>query len=92
MVLSVLLLFVLIRGNSDLVLDNVWMRLLPLFDRLGKKVVLPHYGQRFLSYAVKIIELHSLTLNTDEEPTGNLTIGISESLTIGRIPPILLDY
>lgn len=28
----------------------------------------------------------------DEEPTGDLIIGISESLTIGRIPPILLEY
>ncbi|WP_142828489.1 LysR family transcriptional regulator [Planococcus soli] len=64
----------------------------PLFDRLGKKVVLTHYGQRFLSYAVKIIELHAQALNMDEEPTGDLVIGISESLTIGRVPPILLEY
>ncbi|MFJ5769885.1 LysR family transcriptional regulator [Psychrobacillus sp. NPDC093180] len=64
----------------------------PLFDRLGKKVVLTHYGQHLLSYAVKIIELHAQALNTDEEPAGDLTIGISESLTIGRVPPILLEY
>ncbi|MFC5591442.1 LysR family transcriptional regulator [Sporosarcina soli] len=64
----------------------------PLFDRLGKKVVLTHYGERLLSYAVKIIELHAQALNTDDEPTGDLVIGISESLTIGRVPPILLDY
>lgn len=64
----------------------------PLFDRLGKKVVLTHYGERLLSYAVKIIELHVQALNTDDEPTGDLVIGISESLTIGRVPPILLEY
>ncbi|MFD1407948.1 LysR family transcriptional regulator [Kroppenstedtia eburnea] len=64
----------------------------PLFDRLGKKVVLTHYGQRLLSYAVKIIELHAQALNMDEEPSGDLVIGISESLTIGRVPPILLEY
>ncbi|MDM5224398.1 LysR family transcriptional regulator [Peribacillus sp. NJ11] len=64
----------------------------PLFDRLGKKVVLTHYGHHFLSYAVKIIDLYSQALNTNEEPTGDLTIGISESLTIGRIPSILLKY
>lgn len=64
----------------------------PLFDRLGKKVILTHNGQRFLSYAVKIIDLYTQALNTDEEPTGDLTIGISESLTIGRIPSILLEY
>lgn len=64
----------------------------PLFDRLGKKVVLTHYGERLLSYAVKIIELHAQALNTDDEPTGDLIIGISESLTISRVPPILLAY
>jgi DNA-binding transcriptional LysR family regulator len=64
----------------------------PLFDRLGKKVVLTHYGNEFLSYAIKIIDLYSQALNTNEEPTGDLTIGISESLTIGRIPSILLEY
>ncbi|MGW6663888.1 LysR family transcriptional regulator [Peribacillus sp. NPDC055009] len=64
----------------------------PLFDRLGKKVVLTQYGHHFLPYAVQIIDLYSQALNTNEEPTGDLTIGISESLTIGRIPSILLEY
>lgn len=64
----------------------------PLFDRLGRNVILTHYGERLLSYAVKIIDLHEQALNTDEEPTGDLVIGISESLTIGRVPPILLEY
>lgn len=64
----------------------------PLFDRLGKKVILTQYGHHFLPYAVKIIELYSQALNTSDEPTGDLTIGISESLTIGRIPSILLEY
>ncbi|XJZ27474.1 LysR family transcriptional regulator [Bacillota bacterium Lsc_1132] len=64
----------------------------PLFDRLGKKVVLTHYGERLLSYAVKIIELHAQALSTDEEPIGDLIIGISESLTISRVPSILLEY
>ncbi|WP_433959223.1 LysR family transcriptional regulator [Cytobacillus horneckiae] len=64
----------------------------PLFDRLGKKVLLTHYGEHFLPYAVKIIDLYSQALNTNDEPTGELTIGISESLTIRRIPSILLEY
>ncbi|MBA9026334.1 MULTISPECIES: LysR family transcriptional regulator [Bacillaceae] len=64
----------------------------PLFDRLGKKVILTHYGQRFLPYAVKIIELYSQALNMDEEPAGDLTLGISESLTICRVPSMLLEY
>ena len=64
----------------------------PLFDRLGRKVILTHYGEQFLPYATKIIELYSQALNTDDEPTGDLIIGISESLTIDRVPPILLEY
>lgn len=64
----------------------------PLFDRLGRHVVLTDYGKQFLPYAIKIIELYSEALSTDDEPSGNLTLGISESLTIGRIPPILLEY
>ncbi|MCM3397167.1 LysR family transcriptional regulator [Oceanobacillus profundus] len=64
----------------------------PLFDRLGKKVIMTHYGERLLSYAIKIIDLHAQALSTDEEPTGDLIIGISESLTIDRVPPILLEY
>lgn len=67
----------------------------PLFDRLGKKVVLTHSGQQFLPYAIKIIELYSQArdaLNTEDEPAGDLTIGASESLTICRVPSILLDY
>lgn len=67
----------------------------PLFDRLGKKVILTQYGQQFLPYAIKIIDLYSQakdTLNRDDEPTGDLTVGASESLTVCRIPSILLDY
>lgn len=64
----------------------------PLFDRLGRNVVLTDYGKQFLPYAIKIIELYSEALSTDDEPSGDLTLGISESLTIGRIPPILLEY
>lgn len=64
----------------------------PLFDRLGKKVMLTQYGQQFLTYAIKIIELYNQSLNIDKEPQGDLTLGISESLTICRVPAILLDY
>ncbi|MFJ7364810.1 LysR family transcriptional regulator [Peribacillus frigoritolerans] len=64
----------------------------PVFDRLGKKVILTHYGNEFLSYATKIIELYNQSLNIDKEPQGALTLGISESLTICRIPSLLLEY
>ncbi|MCM3746263.1 LysR family transcriptional regulator [Paenibacillus pasadenensis] len=64
----------------------------PIFDRLGKKVVLTHYGQQFLPYALKIIELYNQALTTDDEPAGELRIGISESLMICRVPALLVEY
>ncbi|NRG47461.1 LysR family transcriptional regulator [Bacillus sp. CRN 9] len=64
----------------------------PLFDRLGKKVVLTHLGEQFLPYAIQIIELYHQSLNIDKEPQGDLTIGISESLTICRVPLLLLEF
>ncbi|WP_054024907.1 LysR family transcriptional regulator [Bacillus sp. FJAT-28004] len=64
----------------------------PLFDRIGKKVLLTHYGQQFLPYALKIIELYNQALMTDDEPAGDLTLGISESLMICRVPTLLVEY
>ncbi|WP_445430199.1 LysR family transcriptional regulator [Bacillus atrophaeus] len=67
----------------------------PLFDRLGKKVVLNYYGKQLLPYAIKIIELYAQAkdvLNTDDEPAGDLVIGASESLTLCRLPSILFEY
>ncbi|MGG4408233.1 LysR family transcriptional regulator [Niallia taxi] len=64
----------------------------PLFDRLGKKVILTQFGQQFLPYATQIIELYNQALSIDKEPQGELTIGLSESLTICRIPVILLEF
>ncbi|MEK4670135.1 LysR family transcriptional regulator [Niallia sp. FSL R7-0271] len=64
----------------------------PLFDRLGKKIILTHFGKQFLPYANQIIELYNQSLTIEKEPQGELTIGISESLTICRIPQILLEF
>lgn len=48
----------------------------PIFDRLGKQVVLTQYGHQFLPYALKIIELYTQALTTNVKATGNLTLGI----------------
>ncbi|WP_422659248.1 LysR family transcriptional regulator [Paenibacillus sp. EC2-1] len=64
----------------------------PLFDRIGKKVILTQYGKEFLTYATEITELYNQSLTIDKEPQGVLTLGISESLTICRVPSILLQY
>ncbi|MGE7918685.1 LysR family transcriptional regulator [Viridibacillus sp. NPDC093762] len=67
----------------------------PLFDRLGKKVILTNFGKQFYPYAVKILDIYTEVkekANSCNEPTGNLTIGASEALTSCRLPQILLEY
>ncbi|WP_219375385.1 LysR family transcriptional regulator [Bacillus mycoides] len=64
----------------------------PLFDRLGKRVILTQFGKQYLPYANQIIELYNQSLTIEQEPQGELTLGISESLTICRIPIILLEF
>ena len=39
-----------------------------------------------------MIQLYNESLAIDEEPQGLLTIGISESLTICRLPPLLIEF
>lgn len=66
-----------------------------LFERIGKTVMLTHAGKRLLPYAVKILQL-SKDLKDDvsnsANPSGTLTIGTSESLSISRLPVILKKY
>lgn len=63
-----------------------------LFNRIGKSISLTKYGERLLPYVNQILDLHSKIEDLDENPKGNLTIGISESLMICRIPKILKFY
>ncbi len=66
-----------------------------LFDRLGKMVVLSYHGRLFLPYARQMIRLSNESvsvLNKEKEPSGELTIGVSESLIIYRFPSLLKEY
>lgn len=66
-----------------------------LFDRIGKNISLTESGRRFLRYAKEVIasidnakqELCNCVL-----PTGELRIGILESLCITYLPQIINDY
>ncbi|WP_027722346.1 LysR family transcriptional regulator [Maridesulfovibrio zosterae] len=67
----------------------------PLFDRIGKKVILNSFGSRVYKYAIPflasydgICELH----NISSEPSGTLYIGAPESTLIYRLSPILRQY
>ncbi|YCA45609.1 LysR family transcriptional regulator [Bacillus sp. JZ8] len=67
----------------------------PLFDRLGKRVVLTAFGKQFFPYATKIINLYMEIKDRaqqNNEPIGDLILGASEALTTCRLPQILLEY
>ncbi|GGE09390.1 LysR family transcriptional regulator [Marinithermofilum abyssi] len=67
----------------------------PLFDRLGKKVVLTEAGKRLLPYVRDMMQLSRRALEVagaGDAPTGTLVIGAPESLTAYRLPVILREY
>ena len=66
-----------------------------LFDRLGKTVTLTQSGKRFFPYAVDIIQLYNQAkeaVQEDGEPSGKLTIGVSESLMIYWLPEFIRSF
>ncbi|MBH8603568.1 LysR family transcriptional regulator [Thermoactinomyces sp. CICC 10522] len=68
---------------------------IPLFDRLGKKLVLTAAGEKLLHYAVRLLNIHDEALaeiRAQTEPAGTLTIGTPESLAAFRLPALLQEY
>ena len=67
----------------------------PLFNRLGRKLVLTETGENFLSHAIEIIRIYDLSTESssdDNLPSGSLTIGSPESLTVYQLLPIIKEY
>jgi DNA-binding transcriptional LysR family regulator len=67
----------------------------PLFNRLGKKMVLTEVGKHLLPYANEMVDLFEKAKqmpSADHEPSGNLVIGAPESLTVYRLPSVLHEY
>ncbi|MUK87835.1 LysR family transcriptional regulator [Ornithinibacillus sp. L9] len=67
----------------------------PLFDRLGRNITLTQAGKDFFPYAIDIIKLYSKSkevINTSDGPSGQLTIGASESLMIYWLPAIIMEF
>jgi DNA-binding transcriptional LysR family regulator len=67
----------------------------PLFERLGKRLIMTDAGRQFKLYADKMITLTEeakIVINGDEEPAGTLTIGAQESQCTYRLPPILKKF
>ncbi|MFC4323076.1 LysR family transcriptional regulator [Litchfieldia salsa] len=67
----------------------------PLFERLGKRLILTESGKQFKLYAEKMImisEEAKEVVNGNEEPTGTLTIGAQESQCTYRLPVLLKKF
>lgn len=67
----------------------------PLFERLGKRLVLTEQGREFKRYADQMIQLTKEAKNAVggiDEPSGTLVIGASESLCSYRLPSILKAF
>mgnify|MGYP001063761496 CR=1 FL=1 len=67
----------------------------PLFERLGKRLILTEAGHQFKSYAEKMINLSQEAITAakgEEELSGTLTIGAQESQCTYRLPLILKEF
>jgi len=67
----------------------------PLFDRLGRKVVLTNAGETLHGYAKRILELTGearWAVSGDGEPVGSLTVSAPETLCTYRLPPLLRRF
>ena len=64
----------------------------PLFDRLGKRVVLTDSGKRFLGYAERMLNLEEearAAVAAGEEPVGTVTVSAAETHCTYRLPAVL---
>ncbi|MEC2645609.1 LysR family transcriptional regulator, partial [Bacillus thuringiensis] len=68
---------------------------IPLFDRLGKKVLLTKAGHQFHPYALELLAIYEkaqeIPQNTDYLE-GTLSITSNESLAVYRLPQLLRTY
>jgi DNA-binding transcriptional LysR family regulator len=67
----------------------------PLFDRLGRRVVLTDAGRRFLPFAEQALaamEQGQRALRNGSTPSGPLRISAPESILTYRLPPVLRIY
>lgn len=64
----------------------------PLFDRLGRRVVLTGPGERFLGYTERMLELEEearASVLVIDEPVGTVTVSAAETHCTYRLPAVL---
>lgn len=67
----------------------------PLFDRLGKKVLLTKAGHHFHPYALELLAIYEKAQEIPQDsnhPEGTLTITSNETVAVYRLPYVLKAY
>jgi len=67
----------------------------PVFDRMGRKVILTDVGKKLLHYSQEILETYDKIENLaieEKDVRGEIKIAAPESLTVYRLEPILREY
>jgi DNA-binding transcriptional LysR family regulator len=67
----------------------------PLFDRLGKTIVLTEAGQVLLRYAGKMLDIEKETraqVAGHEETHGSITIRVPQSISVYLLPPVIKAF
>jgi DNA-binding transcriptional LysR family regulator len=68
---------------------------LPLFDRMGRRVMLTEAGERLVWYADKMLELAQqakAAIAGEDVPSGSLTISAPETICTYRLPSVLQRF
>ena len=68
---------------------------IPLFDRLGKKILLTKAGHQFHPYALELLAIYEKAQEIPQNSNyleGTLTITSNESLAVYRLPQLLRTY
>jgi DNA-binding transcriptional LysR family regulator len=64
----------------------------PLFERLGKQVILTEHGRRLVPYAERVLQLlleAPAAVASGEQPAGTLAVGTPESVLSYHLPRVL---
>lgn len=67
----------------------------PLFDRIGKQIILTETGKQLLPYANKMLQLYKdikEVTSVNGEVGGDIVISAPEALLIYRFPPIIQEF